>query len=42
MADGREEREEMERRREQQKRQDRDDWIDRAAEDPWQPERVDS
>ena len=47
MADGREEREERKKRLEQEKLErekqgKRQDWLERAAPDEWEPERVDS
>jgi hypothetical protein len=42
MADGKEERDEQERRRALEKQKDRDDLIDRADPDDWEPERDDS
>jgi hypothetical protein len=42
MSDGREEREERERRIEEDRRREGEDWLDRQAPEPWQPERPDS
>jgi hypothetical protein len=42
MSDGREEREELRERRGHKVDEDREDWVDRAAGDEWQPERADS
>ena len=42
MADGREEREEQKKRLEQDKKEKRQDWLERASPDEWEPERVDS
>jgi hypothetical protein len=42
MSDGREEREEYKSRREQEKQKDREDWLEPASPDEWEPERVDS
>jgi hypothetical protein len=47
MADGREEREEQKKRIEQEKLErekqgKRQDWLERASPDEWEPERVDS
>jgi hypothetical protein len=42
MADGREERDEQEWRRQMDRQEDRDDRLDPAPADPWEPERNES